>query len=700
MSLALQQILGPAPRPAAGQRVLRLDLSQAGAVLLHDLSQAVPQLHTRFVINSSAAEGGEVTIAGGIDDAGFHAWRIDLDSTTHSVALIVAGQRLDAALPTAIHWHSVEVGLDTQAGRATLRINGIERAAATVALDATRHVWLGSAFADETAAGHLDIDSWITATASIGVPTLEPEFDDAGDPRRWLVVYRSDDADSCAFAEVYRERRGVPYANLCGLDLPSAETLSQAEYAAMLQQINVYLDDNALRSQVVGVLLGYGVPGYADPANQGVLTPIASLLHTDDAHGLPVVNPLYQSDVAERPSSALLVDVRFTGRIDAPSLAEAIALIDRADALADQPITHDAGGRVIVDVNPNDASVGPVYTQPVADWAEGLSLASLRLPTEVYDAEGPSRVSDDAAVWGWRDAEPTTDFFASPAGRRAICVQFATDASPATTLRDASAVDWVNAALRAGYAFAAGPSRAYSLSSLPLPHLFFQMLRKGWTVAEAWLVAQPFLRDGLQLVGDPLASIRFPKAGYDVFGPLDRLDQLDAGAPLAVLHAGQTSLQLQADAQPTSGEPQRYLIRRIDDVGRPDSAAAAVTAVWQAGRVVTPALPAWPMRNDWPTTKRGGRVQLAAYWPASLRSLGIDAVRLVAETAAVSVVIDELHPSAGQRRVVFDVDPPTTPTRYRLAVAQGAAVFETPWSQVVSPVEVPTAPLTLLEKSS
>lgn len=652
------------------------------------------------MIDTSQVTGGRVTLAGGMDDTGEQVWQLLFDAIAGVFELSVGDDLLTAPIPTALAWQIIEVGLDNSAGSATLTLNGVERATITNAIPATRYTWLGCAFMDESVLGIIECDHWLIASAPIGVPLALPSETHAGDPRRWLVVYNRSDDDSCTWADTYRGRRGIPYANLCGLDLPTTETITAGAYETMRQQINDYLDENNLRQQVVGVLLGLNVPGYADAAGQFMLTPIASYLHTDDTHGLPAVNPLYQSAIAERPVASDYASVRLTGRIDASSLAEAISMIDRADSLATQPLAHDAGGALLIDINPDNPNVGPVYTQPVADWANGEGLSRLRLPATVYDAQAPTAASDEAVVWGWRDAAPPSGFFDAPAGRRAICMQFDPEPTPAVTVRDAGATDWLSSALQAGYAFAAAPSRNYSLSSLPLPHLFFEALLQGWTIAEAWLVAQPFVRDGLQIVGDPLMPIAFPKTGYDVFGPATRLDLVDFDSPLAMLHAGERELTLEPGDLPVNGESLRYMVRRIDDHGRSDHASAAIFAAVESGQPIRPALPAWPSRVDWPVLQRDGQLIFSAHWPASLRSRSIDSIQLVAQVDSDDpVILDELAPVTNQRRVVFSVDLPSEPTRYRFTIVQGSALFDTPWSGEVAPPAAPTATLNILEAS-
>ncbi|MGB0766425.1 MAG: hypothetical protein ACPGYV_01805 [Phycisphaeraceae bacterium] len=698
MTTALSQsVLNPPPE-LLGTTTLRIDSASPPAVLHHAFTSPQPTLHTRFMLNAVSLDAGSIAIAGGFDADGYSAWQLTLDQTVGAIRLDVGETSLAASLTDEIAWHTIEVGMNETAGLATLRINGVDRDSASATVAATASVWLGAAFINTNASGTLDLDRWRCATQPIGVPLSEPSEPDASDPRRWLVVYHRNDGDSAAWAEAYRQRRGVPHANLCGLDLPAQETITAPQFESMRQQIGDYLDDNALRERVFGVLLGYNVPGYADVAGQGTLTPIASYLHTDDAHGLPVVNPAYQSTLADRPTDLWQLGVRMTGRIDAPSLAEAIAMIDRADGLRDQPLRHDGAADVLIDINPDNPNIGPVYTQPVADWASGPGAASLRLPTVVFDAIGPAQATGESVLWGWRDAAPSSDFFDSDGGRRAMCLQFDPEPQPAVTLRDASASDWMNRALRAGYALSASPSRAYSLSALPLPHLFFGALRLGWTVAEAWLTAQPFLRDGLQIVGDPLAVIPFPKAGYDVFGPVDRLDQVESDTPLAILHAGRRSLTIEPDVV-SDGASFRFLVRRIDEHGRSDLGSSAVFAAATSGIVERPTLPAWPDAIDWRIDEGVSELRATAVWATVLRGLGVRSVALQSQVGDEPIVaVATASPLSGQQRLSFAFERPTQPTRYRFVVSQDAGQWVTPWSAEVLPEAAPDQSLTLLER--
>src|SRR5262249_43341077 len=140
------------------------------------------------------------------------------------------------------------------------------------------------------ASGVIDIDEIVLADEPIGPVLVAPTSDFADDAARWLVVYNSAEPDSVAWAERYRAARGVPFANLLGLPLSSNEEISALEYDDLRAAVAGYLNDNHLDAQVMGILLGYRVPGYVDLGGFGDRSAIASLLY--DVNTLAAFNGL------------------------------------------------------------------------------------------------------------------------------------------------------------------------------------------------------------------------------------------------------------------------------------------------------------------------------------------------------------------------------------------------------------------------
>ncbi|MEE9212616.1 MAG: hypothetical protein V3U29_08185, partial [Phycisphaeraceae bacterium] len=193
--------------------------------LVHDLGSEQSLLHLRWLMNPATASGGWVILSFGFDAAGDQVFRVTYDAATKAISVNLAtGDALAATLPSDLSWHAIELKIDTVGGNAALWINGVSVDTASGGFGSltTRTVWLGGILKDANASGDLYLDEWVIAQAYIGPVLVATSSDYADDPTRWLVVYNTADADSVAWSEHYRQARGVPFANLLGLNLPTA----------------------------------------------------------------------------------------------------------------------------------------------------------------------------------------------------------------------------------------------------------------------------------------------------------------------------------------------------------------------------------------------------------------------------------------------------------------------------------------------
>lgn len=659
-------------------------------------------LHARVVLAPRTAVGGSVRFAGGSASDGTPRWWLSLDADTRAVSLNIPGHSpITATLSSALDWHTVEVRIDSAVGAASLRVNGVPAGGATgLVLAATERAWLGARDKPTSMTGQLALDGWVLADEPVGPARVLPNHDHAGDPARWLVVYNADHTGGAEWAEYYRAERGVPYANLCGLALPMTETVSAAQYLALRDQVLAYLSDNGLVTRIVGVLLGLGVPGYVDWAGDGDRIAVSSLMHTDASNDAVAVNGLHRDPVIDRPTHETMAGLRFTGRVDGATIVEAKAWIDRATALMQSPPTADAGGTCWLDPVPEDGGVNPLFTAPMQAWADGPGPGKLRLPLRFASGGVFDTIDDDFAFWGWGQAEPPAGFFTEPSGRRALCVQLEAADPPAADQRDPAAAHWLRRAFDAGYAAASASSRPYTLSALPQPGVFFDVLRRGWTLAEAWLLCQPFTRSGMHLLGDPLLTLAMPKSGYDVYGPAEGLEAIDTDAPAARLPVTERSLTLDGTLLPADGTEGRYLVRRIDGQGRPDGGSASAHVYRSGEKLLPPAPPpSWPDYPGWPARVSDGIAQAVAVWPSSQTLRVVGAVELEAERpGGATAVLWSGLPDAGARDVVVEGPLPEPGSRLRWRVHhRDGALAETPWSAALHETDLATADLPLYE---
>jgi len=671
-----------------------------GAYLSVELQDDLPAWHARWTMRDAGLAGGSAVVFACFDDGGAEVCRVTFDPALSRItALLATGQDLVADLPPHLAWHCVEVAVDTAAGGAALWINGVQRAATVgdyTAL-AARTFWLGAPLKDADLAGDLHLDEWVIADDDVGSVRVAADSPFADDPARWLVIYNTADDDAAAWAEHYRAARRVPCANLLGLPLPLNETIDAAQFASLHEAVELYLAQTGLDAQVMGLLVGYRVPGYVE-FEPGVRCAIDDLLHLASDQPGVAFNPGAIDALPARCTHSTLTPHRLTARLDAPNLAAALALVDRASAVIATDL--GAGLDAVLHLDPF-AGGGPflaAVTQGMVDWSQSVDRQRLRLPLRLsgpLDSTTPQQfdtIADDGFFWGWGQTSPPAGFFADPPGRRMVCAQLTVSSATATTARDEPA-NWIGAPLAAGYAVAIASCAAMSPSNVPLVRPFFGALRRGWTLAEAWYAAKPVLRDGFQLIGDPLMRVPLPCAGWDVFGPLTSLEQLDPAQPAAALRRDETALAL----SPVNG---LFVVRAVDAAGQSEAGLALASVMDVSGAAARHAVrPVWPAHDGWPVRIRDGAAVLTLAWDRTIRAARVDRIELRGEwDGGAEAVLAVLTPSPAARWLRHVVAMPAVSARFRWCItsATGAA-WLSPWSMEVTPREPLAAPLQVLE---
>lgn len=693
-------------RPIGNSRVgMRAVLSPGddGQSVEHLLSVPTNRLHVRFTARRQNFGGTVAVLSQGFNTQGQEQFQATIDNqntltirATDSV--ILAAPLRPAALAA---WDCIEFGLDATLGEASLWVNGVLTATATglSPLFSVQKIRLGVPRKHHNAVGNIHLDEWMLGDGYLGPVTVPPQSEHADDPARWLVVYNTADADSQVWAEIYRQARAIPHANLLGLNLPIDETISSASYATLLDQIETYLDLNRLRPTVLGILLGYRVPGYVNNEALDQRHPIGALLHTADSSLNVGANPVSRVSPWARPTRGNLAGVRLTSRIDAPTFDQALALSLRAQAFDATLLT--AADQLYVEPIPRQPTRETVSDQ-LNDWFASLDRQRLRLhatlgPNPASETgTGLATLENDAFYWGWGNATPSADFFTGRRGPRAVCAQLRQPDVEATTLRSTAPTHWIDRAIAAGYAAAIAASQSTSTSVLPQAPGFFKALYAGWTIAEAWIVSQPFVRSGMYLVGDPLMKIQFPQAGWDVFGPLTRSEDLNPATPIAALPADTYQLKLKPIHTPREDTPGHYLVRHVDEHGRSESSFQPLSLGKVASQAApAPPAPAWPTREHWPIAYRDQIPTALLRLPCAPQQLDLTRVELFNDQGdpPTAVPIDRHDPWISQRLPLAAVF-----TRYRWRLtAPGGVTGLTPWSAPIRHASPPLIPLTTPE---
>lgn len=704
-------------RPASGGGIgLQVDMvaGDDGQYLARDIGSTPDPLHTRLMLNPASASGGQVVVLRGVDDGIEETFRIAFDAEARSVTITLAtAQSLTASLPPHIGWHCIELMIDRAQGRATLWVNGLPADEATGDLESltTRTIWIGGMFKDEDTVGSLYLDEWVIADGYIGPVSVEPRGLYADDPARWLVIYNAAATDSAAWAEAYRAARGVPFANLLGLDLPAEEQITAEQFEAMRDAIDDYLARHDPLHNVIGILCGHGVPGTCTRPDLAAESIVAQL-HLIDGDSTPTANPLARTSLGDaliRPTTANLMGHRLTARIDGPSLNDSVALTSRAMAIADEGLAGDTaapGGEATLWLDPygpDEAAYEPRRQRMVA-WADSIERQQLRLPLRLPSESGADeprfdQISEDGFYIGWDQASPPAGFFGEPAGRRVLCHSLRFAGATCPTLRNEADGNWCMAALAAGYAAAAGVTRAVLPDAVVHVDALFEGLRLGWSLGEAWFAACPVLRQGLMLVGDPLITVPMPRQGWNVYGPFRSWAEADFSTPAAALREDERQWSIPPALRPAADQTGLYVIRRMDAMGRMEAGMRHVSAHHQGGSAVGPPHgPLWPSAPDWWARREGAGFAIAAAWARRFRDAGVDRVQLVEQVQGQpSQVVGDQPASPGERTMQWTRTPAGQPVRYLIVAISGSgASISSPWSAWMTNQPPSVAAITLL----
>lgn len=408
----------------------------------------------------------------------------------------------------------------------------------------------------------------------------------AGLADRVVVVANGAAPDSEAIARHYAQARGVPSGNVIVLRMPVSETITWREFVAGVWQpledelvrrgwidaIAMDLFDEVGRRKyaisghrIAALVVCRGVPLRIENApalfsevkpftdhvefrtNEGAVDSELSLLaQTDYPINASVRNPLYQNP---RPSAGDLSRVVKVSRLDGPTAADAMALVDRA------LVAERTGllGRAYVDIaGPHEA--GNRWLEDVASQLKslGFDLTVGRGPQTL-----PATVRFDAPVlyFGWYTENLNGPFllpgFRFPPGAVALHIH----SFSARTLR--SPVEgWTGPFVAHGVTATVGNVFEPYLEYTHRPDLLLEALARGEDLADSAYYSLPLLSWQSIVIGDPLyrpflvplsaqiadiASLPQQLAGYAVIRNMNLLDA--AGSAGEAIEQGRAAMK-------------------------------------------------------------------------------------------------------------------------------------------------------------
>lgn len=351
---------------------------------------------------------------------------------------------------------------------------------------------------------------------------------------RIVLLANRDDPDSLRVARHYAEVRGVPEANLIALPLAQAETLTWPAFVDTLweplraalvarQWIQATVSESRdavgrrkfapFGHRIAALVVCRGVPLRiaADPqlvtevppltkraefrtnagSVDGELSLLAMANHPITAY---VGNPFFQND---RPTALQRAEVVKVSRLDGPTVADALALVDHAVA------AERAGlrGRAYIDLAQRDRN-GDAMLEAAGKLLEAAGFETV---VDRAPATMPATARCDAPVWyfGWYTPDLDGPFavpgFRFPPGAIALHIH----SFSAATLRD-PARGWAGPLVARGVTATVGNVYEPYLMLTHRPDILVRALLRGDNLVDAAYYALPALSWQAVLIGDPL----------------------------------------------------------------------------------------------------------------------------------------------------------------------------------------------------
>jgi len=340
--------------------------------------------------------------------------------------------------------------------------------------------------------GHIVDSDEIKIADAYTEPTVATPATENPEAARTVVLYREASADSKEFADYCVTQLGIPIGMLCPLPNASANEI-RANYAAFQAEVETDLIawlalNPIIAAQTTVFLVGYDVPGgFVENVLNHSTTSRLMVLGQTFSSGTE--NSLYQT--TDRLTRASMGSNAYMAlRIDADTLANAKAVVDASlvvDALSELP----------------DAA--KLYSDETAY----LATAASQFQRMVIDDIGT--FANDAFVFGDAGGAPSY----GAAGSRATFVH--TDNSgTAVTLRNAAGSVCAGALITNGYASILGRQSTPTDDRFD-PATFFEVLRKGYTFAEASRACVKKTNYVSEFAGSPLMTVAFQTDGYNLY---------------------------------------------------------------------------------------------------------------------------------------------------------------------------------------
>ncbi len=359
-------------------------------------------------------------------------------------------------------------------------------------------------------------------------------------PENVLLVVNNASKDSRAVAEYYRERRGIPAANVCAIKTLDQEEIQRVFYEDEIRKpIRECLTKGGLQDQILYIVLTKGVP-IKVKGEEGEKEAHASVdseltLLYSEMLGMKlrrqggITNPYYVAHArgefvrfSHREFRMYLVT-----RLDGYEVSDVRALIDRGMAVRQRDPATETPGRFVLDLKSDGHDEGNRWLREAAVQLReaGVHESRIRLETSQkfllgekdvlgYASWGSNDPADPARALGntWRDGALATEYVSTngrtferpPEGWKT-----GKWSDPSETFFAGSPQGLIADYIHEGVTGISGNVYEPYLQGCARPQILFPAYARGHNLAESFYAALPYLSWQTIVIGDPLVAV-FP----------------------------------------------------------------------------------------------------------------------------------------------------------------------------------------------
>jgi len=359
---------------------------------------------------------------------------------------------------------------------------------------------------------------------------LSPTLNAAHTADSVLVVVNGQSPDSNRVADAYVRSRSVPADHVVRLRAPLAEQVTRAEYEQLIEApLASFLLRNALQDQILFIVLTKDIPlrvagtGGQDGTVASVDSELTLLYRRMLETPVPVAgrvpNPYFLGDApvsTAKPISRISSDLYLVTRLDGFTVEDALGLVERSKApstngvvVLDQRGTLlDRGGNAWLKSAADALQVAGAGDRVVLETTAALATStaaaigyySFGSNDPAYRVRNPGLQFSPGAIGGMFVSTDGRTFVEPPADWRPGESQ-----RPPGQFGNGSqsvAGDLIRAGMTGVSAHVAEPY----LDATVRPQVLFPAYVSGFTLAEAFYLATPFLSWQTMILGDPLCA--------------------------------------------------------------------------------------------------------------------------------------------------------------------------------------------------